>query len=725
MIVLRRFLAGFWAVVLLLAGWGSGPASVQGQATVDPRAPEQIEADTVEAGRFDDGRMWTFDAPPRAYFNEEYGFEPDDAWLEKARLGTLRIPGCTASFVSPNGLVLTNHHCARSHATAVRRPGEQILQNGFYADRLDEERSVPDLYADQLVRITDVTDAVRSAQAQAQTDAERMQARSDVTDSLETALAERAGGKEDGYRAEVVSLYDGARYKGYTYRRYEDVRLVLIPELQIGYFGGDTDNFTYPRYALDMALLRVYGPDGKPLQPEHYFEWDVQGSRPGDPVFVVGNPGSTLRLETYEQLLFRRDIQDANLLATLRGRIEALEDYVDASDSASETWENRIFSLRNAAKLYNGRVNALNDAYVMTRIQRGDQAFREALRRDSSLQARYGGLLDSMAAIQDQKRKVADAYQAFRLMQSPYASATLRRALAVTMAGDASGTQREKLLDQLRSIGAQPRGVDERFAADRLQRFEQYFGADSDVVTAALNGQSPADRARRLVAQSALADSASAVDAVSAGTLSDDDPALRVIRAVAEQYRSYRSAWSGLTARQEAVAEQLGRARYAVFGTDVPPDATFSLRLSDGVVRGYSYNGTQAPATTTFYGMYGHYHAFGDGSEWDLPDRWMDPPPTFDRSTPVNLVSTNDITGGNSGSPLLSQDLKLVGLVFDGNIESLAGDFLFMPDRMRSVSVDVRGMIEALDEIYDADRIVEEVTGGEFVESEAALSEPR
>jgi hypothetical protein len=717
----RRLLAVL-IVFALIGGAGTSPTATA-QGTVSPRSAQQIDADTVDAGRFDDGRMWTFDAPPLDYFERQYDFRPGQDWMEKARLGTLRIPGCTASFVSPNGLVLTNHHCARSHATKVGRSGEEILRDGFYAESLGEERRVPGLYADQLVDITDVTSTVQRALANAETDAERMQARSEVTDSLQTAFVEEAGG--EGFRAEVVTLYDGAQYKVYTYRRYQDVRLALIPELRLGYFGGDTDNFTYPRYALDMAFFRIYGADGDPLEPEHHFEWDPQGSRPGDAAFVVGNPGSTLRLETYDQLRFRRDVQDANLLATLRGRVEALEAYVEASEDPSETWQNRIFSLKNGMKLYEGRVNALNDAYTMTRIEQGDEQFRRAIREDSTLRAQYGGVLDSMAAIQEEKRSVAPAYQAFRLMQSPYASATLRRALTVATAGAAQGEQRDRALAQLRSIGTQPAGVDERFVADRLGMFRQYFGAESDAAEGALAGRSPAARAEQVISESVLADSAGAVRAYETGSIPEDDPALQVIGAVADRYRTYRSAWSGLMARQDAVAAELGRARFALYGTDVPPDATSSLRLSDGVVQGYAYNGTRAPAYTTFYGMYSHHHAFGDGSEWDLPERWESPPSSFDRSTPVNLVSTNDITGGNSGSPLLSKDLKLIGLIFDGNIESLAGDFIFMPEQMRAVSVDVRGMLEALEEIYDADRLAQEVTGGAFVETEAAATDAR
>jgi hypothetical protein len=701
-------------------------AAVHAQDVGDTRSRTQVSTDTVEAGRFDDGRMWTFDAPPLDYFENRYDFRPSDDWMERARLGTVRIPGCTGSFVSPHGLLMTNHHCGRSHATAVAESGENILQDGFYASSQSAERAAPSMHADQLVSITDVTDEVEAAVDTAQTDAERADARQQATAAIQKRLVAEAGG--EGYRVEVIPLYNGARYSAYTFRRYTDVRLVFIPELDLGYFGGDTDNFTYPRYALDVALFRVYGDDGEPLDVEHYFPWSEQGSRPGDPVFVVGNPGSTLRLETHDQLAFRRDVQDPNLLRYLETRVDALRDYTAAADTPASA-ENAIFSLKNAAKLYRGRVEALNDAYIMTRVRKGDAQFVRALRGDPALRQQYGGLVDSMAALQQAKREHADAYQAFRLLQNPaYASATLSRALTIRAAGFESGDaipseRASSLQQQLRPFASQSTALDRRFLAERLRDFETYFGTDHAITTAARAGDSPSDRAETVVSTSVFADTSRLASMLEAGTVPTDDPALDIITAFFDRYQSYRSAWSGLTARQDEVARQIGQARYAVYGTDVPPDASFSLRLSDGVVRGYNYNGTVAPPYTTFYGMYEHNHAYGPDSEWSLPAQWQRPPASFERSTPVNLVSTNDITGGNSGSPLLNENLEVVGLIFDGNIESLAGDFIYLPGRMRAVSVDVRGIQEALDDIYDADRLVHEATEGELIPTESAAPE--
>ncbi len=694
---------------------------------VSERALGPIRLDTVQARRFDNGKMWTFDAPPVEYFREAYDFAPDSAWFARARLGTLRLPNCTASFASPHGLVLTNHHCGRDHATAVGQSGEDILENGFYASGLEAERPVPGLYVDQLVAIRDVTERIEGAVADAETAAERAEARRAAIERIQEEIAAERGGEAAGVHVEVIPLYNGARYSAYVFRRYDDVRLVMIPELQLGYFGGDPDNFTYPRYALDMALFRVYE-DGAPLETEHYFPWSEEGADAGDPVFVVGNPGSTLRLETVPQLQFRRDVQEPAVLAFLESRTAALEAYAEAEEEGpSDALQNEIFGLRNAMKLYRGRVQALEDPYLIARRRDDQQAFLDSIEATPALRSAYGGLVDSMAAIQKQKRAYADAHRAFLLTDNPnYSSATLRRALLARQyvnrrAEGASGAPLDALREQLQGVADQPAGIDRRFLEARLRDLQTYFGENHAVVREALQGQSPEEAAAAIVETSVLADSAETAAVLAADTLSAEDPALRLVEARWPRLQEYQSAWAGLGAREQEVARRLGQARFELYGTRIPPDATFSLRLADGVVKGYPYNGTEAPPRTTFYGLYAHYAAHGPGSAWDLPERWLEPPGTFDRATPLNLVSTNDITGGNSGSPLLNQNLEVVGLVFDGNIESLAGTYIYMPDRgMRAVSVDVRGMLEALDEIYDADRLVLEVTEGAFVETESA-----
>ena len=693
-------------------------AAVPATIAADPAARRRTtRADTAEAGRFDQGRMWTFDDPPTDYFEQKYDFTPDDEWFRRARLGALRLPNCTASFVSPRGLVLTNHHCARELAASTAEEGEQMIQNGFYAETQEQERRVDDLYADQLVAIEDVTGEVEAALEGAQTDAERAEARRQVVENIK----QRRTGEVDGenLRTEVIALYDGARYSAYTFRRYSDVRLVMIPEADVGYFGGDPDNFTYPRYTFDVSFFRVYGENGNPLEPEAFFPFAPDGSEAGEVVFVVGNPGSTSRGETVSQLAFRRDVSDRALLAFLESRRAAFEDF--AGEEPSEQMENQLFTLRNATKRYRGRLEALNDPYILARRRDAQKDFQAAVEADSSLREQYGRAIAEMNRIQQQKRELGNRYRAFLMMENPsYASATLRRALVARRLlerreAGASEEQLSGLREELLGVADQPAGLDRRLLEARLRDLREHL-SDS-TAQAVLAGRSPAAAAREIVEGSALRSTDAAREVLEASTLSAGDPALETVSGLYTLFRDFQSARSGLEARQQEVARRLGQARYAVRGADVPPDATSSLRLADGRVSGYEYNGTVAPPYTSFYGMFNRYYAYGDGTPWDLPERWLDRREALDLGAPLNLASTNDITGGNSGSPVLNRDLQLVGVAFDGNIESLAGDFIYLPERARAVSVDTRGLLEALDSVYQADRLTRELREAGAVET--------
>jgi hypothetical protein len=693
---------------------------------------QPVDLSTVRAGEYDNGRMWTFDFPPVDELQAAYGFAPDEAWFEKARLGALRLPGCTASFVSPHGLVMTNHHCGRGAVAQVAGPGETLLDDGFTTASLEEERPVPGLYVDQLVGIEDVTDEIYAALEGMETDAEKASARQEAIQAAQARVLEAAGGPDAGFVVQVINLYNGGRYSAYTFRRFTDLRVVMAPELNLGYFGGDTDNFTFPRYALDMTFFRVYDEDGTPYEPEHYFKWSADGSREGEPVFVIGNPGSTLRLETVAQLEWRRDVQEKTLLALLNSRIEALEAYYE--ENPSDGLRNQIFGLKNAQKLYTGRVKGLNDPVIMAKRADTERQFLEDLeekygdRISEDVDVPYLTLVDDLASIQDQKRQYTAEYQAFLSMGSgsALASATIRRALvarAYLLQLAETGAANAQLQGQIESMPSQDPGLDRRYIAARIREFVAGFGETDSAVQEVLGGSTPDEVAAAVMEGSALVSGESAAAALADGSLSLDDPAIRLVAPFAERIQAYQSAMSGLMAQEAELNAQHGRARFEVYGTTRPPDATFSLRIADGVVSAYEYNGSRAPAYTTFYGLYNrHYgHASGDDrtGEWQLPERWLNAPATFDRSTPLNFVSTNDIIGGNSGSPMLNRDLEVVGLIFDGNIESLPSAFIYQTETARCVSVDSRGMKEALDEIYDMDRIVLELETGTLVPTEA------
>ena len=677
--------------------------------------------DTVQAGAFDNGKMWTFDAPPTEYLQGTYGFSPGDDWYARARLGALRIPSCSASLVSPNGLVMTNHHCARDFVTQVAADGENLLDDGFYAASLAEERPVEDFEADQLIDIVDVTAEIRPA-VDAMTDA---QAQGQLRDSLTEAIADRIrderGGEEAGVEAEVVSLYNGGLYSAYVFRRYTNAKLVMAPELQLGYFGGDPDNFTYPRYALDFSFFRLYGDDGQPLRTDDHFRWSEAGAAEGDLVFIIGNPGSTSRLQTVAELEFRRDVEMPALLSFLGSRIEAIEGYIEGHEEEPGIDEvrNSVFGLLNSEKAYTGMLEGLQDPYVIARRAAGESAFRGVLDADPALAEEYLPLFGLMGDLQARKASMDAEFSAFAAFGSPdYEASVILRTLAAFqyLFGQQQGATAEELdgyLEQLREVPNRPAELDEALLRARYDDMVEAFGLDDPSVQAVLQGRSPEGAAAALMANSAMADSARAVDVLLGGMLSPaTEPAFALIQGMFARFGPFQGLISQVIPEEEQVAARLGRARFEVDGTRVPPDATFSLRLADGVVTGYPYNGTRAPVHTTFYGLYDRHYSNPGADEWALPERWMDPGADFDLSTPLNFVSTADIIGGNSGSPVVNRDLEIVGLVFDGNIQSLPGDYIYMPELNRSVAVDARGILEALEDIYDAGRIVQELTTG-------------
>jgi hypothetical protein len=719
-------LAPVFAVLVFLGCSKTGTSGEPMPGSQEPAAPpagEMVEVKSdlpdIPAGEWDNGKMWTFEYAPLDYFAEEYGFSPDEAWFEKARLSALRLPNCTASFVSPNGLVMTNHHCARGSVAQVSQPGENLLDNGFYASTLEDERPAQ-TYVDQMIDIVDVSDEVLAAIATATSDAERAQ----VQERTVAEISERIAGEyaDDGVHVEITSLWNDARFSAYVFKRYSNIRLVMAPELQIGYFGGDPDNFTYPRYNLDVSFYRVYDDDGEPLKPDNYFKWSESGVSDGDGVFVIGNPGSTTRLNTVAQLQFRHAVQEKVVYEFINSRADVLQAVYDENPEENQAIRNQIFGLRNAEKLYGGRYEGLGNPEYMARRADTERQFVEAIDSDPELTAKYGELIDRMAEIQGEKLELGGDYGAFIALGSPaYTSATMRRALTAYRYWDAQAQgapAAEQLKGQLLSIPDQSPSLQLGMLTARLTDFQNYLGPDSEVGKQVLQGRTPEAAAEAILAHSVLASSESTSGAVDAGALTMEDPAVVVVATIMDRFTNYQQHWQALNQQQAVVAAEIGRAHYDVYGTKYPPDATFSLRMADGFVTGCDYNGTWAPVYTTFFGLYDRHYSH-KSADWDLPERWLEPPASFDMATPLNFVMTSDIIGGNSGSPVINTELEVVGLVFDGNIESLPGNYIFDTKVNRAVAVDVRGILEALDDIYDADRIAMELTTGQLFETEA------
>jgi len=691
-------------LTLVLSGVTACASSAPVQTAATPMAPPETvvvaaadSIEPIEPGRFDMGKMWTFENAPVGYFEEAYGFQATQEWLDAVRLATLRFSNCTASFVSDDGLVMSNHHCAREPTTAVTREGEDLLDNGFYASTLTEERQVPDMWADQLVRMDDVSGLVEGG---GDPDA--------IGDSASTA---------NGLRCEVTSLYAGARYSMYCYKRFTDVRLVFVPELQIGYFGGDYDNFTYPRYDLDMSFFRVYE-NGQPYHPEHHFTWSVDGAKEGDAVFVIGNPGSTERLSTMSQLVFGRDLREPYVVHLLQTRTDILSHFMDHHPDQRADYINEWFGWMNSLKLYEGRLKALNDPEIMGRKLGFEQRVRDAVAADPQLSAQYGDVWDRIEDVRDQMRDLYPTLLAFNI-QGTLSSQTFVTALdLVQYAQMVAGGAPDSMIQQVKSEIAEQEintMLDHHMISAQIEDVIFLLGEDDPFVVAALAGGRSIEEAGTAIIEA----SPNVVDPTKRAALlenpqainSSKDEAIELMRTVLTRIQAAGPRYGMLMRQESQLTPRLARAVFDVYGTDLPPDATFTLRIADGVVKAYDYNGTRAPAWTTFWGMYDRHYAFPDATEWALPDRWLHPPADFNLSTPVDMVSTNDTVGGNSGSPVININRDIVGLLFDGNIESLSGDFIYTDEVARSVSVRVEGILEGLRHIYHANRIVSELTG--------------
>jgi hypothetical protein len=679
----------------------------------------QKPADTVRAGRYDAGKMWTFEYPPDRYFSQTYGFSADSAWFTRARLAALRLPGCSAAFVSPHGLVVTNHHCARDGVSAVTKPGETLLDSGFVARTLADERRLPDFFVDQLLAVQDVTDDILPLVDRAASDTARARVRREAGLAAQARLKTQYAHPGDSIWVQIVALYNGGRYSGYVFRRFTDIRLVAAPELQMGFFGGDPDNFTYPRYALDFSVLRVYGADGKPFETPNWFTWGKDGVRPGDAVFVIGNPGSTSRLKAMSQLEYERAVSVPAQVSFLSTRLGALRAYYDTHRATGDSLDMRnwMFGLSNSLKSSQGRYGALLDPVIMARRRDAERVLAESLAARRDLRDRYGRLFERMADVQRRRTTLAAPYRAFAFFPSGFAgSALARRAVNAAKIAGAAHDSAALFSRRAGAVGDLPRDLELTFLTLELADIARAYGPAHPIAKAVLMGQAtPRAAAELLLRSSALADSTKAEIALSAG-LPTTDPALVLATALLAAMSAFERDAGALGTEEREIASDLGRARFAVFGRSVPPDGTFSPRIADGVVQGYAYNGTQAPPFTTFYGMYDRFRANGPGTEWDLPYRWRTPPAGLDLGTPLDFVSTADTYGGNSGSPTVTRDLRLVGLNFDRNIDALVRDYIYLPERGRNVMVDVRAIQAALETVYGARRVVTELLTGQITD---------
>lgn len=705
-----------------VSGPGQGAPAPAGQEVPDRLRPSddaRMVADTIGLTGRELGSMWTFENPPLDQWEERHGFRPDSAWLEHVRLASLRYgQSCSASFVSPDGLVMTNHHCARSCVESISSGQTDYVEQGFHARSQSEEKLCPDLYLDQLVEIEEVTDRVRAAAPEGADEEQIAEARRSEREAIVDACEEGSD-----LRCQVVSLYQGGQYQLYKYRRYSPVKLVFAPELQAGFFGGVPDNFAYPRYALDVAFVRAYRPDSSSVvHPDHHFEWDPEGAEEGETVFLTGNPGSTSRMATVSQLLYERAYRHPFRLDFFLEQRAFLEEIARMGPQAEQQVRQQLFQLDNVIELYRGELDGLQDPSLMGQKLRWERRFRDSVRSDPELRREYGDVWDELTEIQAGKLRVSPPLNVNDpgFIGSPHVGLAADlvnyvRQRALPAGERAEGFDEEKL----KQLGSRLRGrtrlsaqQSTRLLEIRLRLADRWLEEDSDFRREVLRGRSPEQAARRLIEGSRIGQRSFRTSLIEAGPSALDtvsDPLVRAVDRMIPRHRELEPRWESLTARESVQEGRLAEALFAVFGTDLPPDATFTLRISDGVVKRYPYNGTMAPARTSFHGLYARAEEFGGEDPFTLPHAFEGEQEDLDLGAPLDFVSTNDITGGNSGSPVVDRDGRVVGVAFDGNHEQLPNEFLFRTGSARTISVHSAGITEALRSVYEAERLLEEL----------------
>ncbi|MCF8240741.1 MAG: S46 family peptidase [Melioribacteraceae bacterium] len=688
---------------------------------------ETIDLEKVEYSPKDFGTMWTFDDVPLDYLKNEYGFEPTEQWLEEVQKSALLFGGgCSAAFVSEDGLIMTNHHCGRGQLGSVQKEGENLLRDGFYASTLDEERRIPNLFVEQLILIDDVTAQVISAINEGNTDAEKVENKKSIINELEKQYSE-----DTGLRCEVVTLYNGGKYSIYGYKRYEELRLVMSPDFQIAATGWDWDNFTYPRYELDFAFYRAYDENGKPVNSPYHFTWSKKGADEGEPIFVVGRPGNTDRLLSVAQLEFFRDYTYPTMVRLFN---EVYEVYYDLFHSRPENESqllNSVMGLGNARKSYAGRLLGLRDEYIMAKKRDFQKKLIERVKADSELNQKYGHIWDAIENVVEEQKKYANelfAFQPLRFAQPAYIKIA---GDVITAAEQLSKAENERLPDYKNDKINEtienifPSEFDKEKEDMMLRAYVNFLvstlGEEHEFIKNLSNGKSGDEAVEVILAKTKLSSEENIISMFNerepGEILNSDDPFIMGIQYAQKRFMELQSKSTELNNTLQVLNQELGEVVFYAFGDVIPPDATSTLRISDGVIAGYEYNGTIAPGKTTYYGLYDRFYSFdGDTYPWGLHERWLPPAPELDLRTPIGFASTNDIVGGNSGSSVINQNKEIVGLVHDGNLESLAGHFIFIEENNRTVATDSWGLMEALKYVFKTDPLVKELESSKLPE---------
>ena len=672
---------------------------------------------TSGAAQADEG-MWLLTRPPVKELKEKYDFEPAPAWLDHLQKSCVRI-GASGSFVSPNGLIMTNHHVGHRQIEKLSTPDRNLLETGFYARTREEELKCPDMDVEILWSIADVTERINTAAAPDAPAAEAFSARRKAMTRIEQEAKEKTA-----LEYQVVTLYHGARYHLYGYKRYSDVRLVMAPEKSVAYFGGDRDNFEYPRFDLDMCFFRVYE-NGQPLQCEHYLRWSRAGAADGELTFVLGHPRRTQRLYTVDHLKFLRDVDIPAELSSVCQREVLLSVFAERSDENARIAAGASFGSQNRRKSLLGIYAALLDPQLLASKRADEEKLRAAVAADPQKKAQWGDAWDRIASAE---RSYGEFYRRRSALQGRVLSSDLFRIATtlVRLADELPKSNTERLREyrdsELESVYMDlysPAPIYEVFEIERLSSglmlLAEQLGGDDPLVVKALDGQTPRTRAEQLVSGCTLKDIAVRKRLATGGKeaiAASRDPLIALARLIDPEVRAIQKRYENEveSVERESYA-RIGAARFAVLGEDVYPDATSTLRLSFGPIKGYQEEGRKVAPFTTFAGLYQRSQEQHAQPPFALPKRWLERKERLNLDTPLDFVCTADIIGGNSGSPAVNKAGEVIGLIFDGNLQGLAWDIAYSDTQGRAVGVDSRAIIEALRKVYDADALADEITG--------------
>jgi hypothetical protein len=669
-----------------------------------------ILATSLSDAHGDEG-MWLFNDLPLAMLKERYGFEPSKDWAEHLMKSSVRFNvGGSASFISSTGLVLTNHHVGSDTLFKLSTPERNIMEVGFLAKTPDQELKAPDLELNQLVNIKDVTDVVKASVTEGMSTEQAVAARRAVIAKIEKDALD-----ESGLKSTVTTLYGGGRYHLYQYKKYTDVRLVWAPETAIAFFGGDADNFEYPRYCLDATIFRVYE-DGKPAKIEHFLKWSVNGPEENEVAFVSGNPGRTSRIFTMDALKYQRDLNLPYIMANLRRQEILLQQYALRGKENARRARDELFGVQNSRKARLGMLAGLQDPQVLADKAAAEAKLREIIAADPKLKA-LGSAWDTIAETTKKRasllgKGVAVNSQLYNIALELVQMAEEDQKPSGERLPEFSDAGRESLLQQLYSEAPIYTDLDQTLLGDSIAKTLEQRGFDDPVCQKILAGKSPADRAAELISGTELL-SVEARKKIAAGGIQaindSKDPMIMLAKIVNPPIRRIRSITDQLDEQDKQAYALIAEAKFATQGTSAYPDATFTLRLAFGPVKGYEQNGQQIPAWTNVGGAFEHEKQHEGQTDYKLPESWKKAESKLSKTTPFNFVSTADIIGGNSGSPVVNKAGELVGLIFDGNVQSLSGNYVYTDKQARSVSVHSSAIREALQVVYGADNIVKEL----------------